>query len=386
MEASNSPESSLKPMNPGTRKLIRHRCEGQVRGSVLRWAGLPIGGTSAVAFFITLFIWIPQQLKEINLSEFSHDLLSSYVQQVVSDNVVFQEQLEAAVRNTVRENTQKEVTVQIESLSKERVGQALAAEIKSAVSREVDKIGELPEMKARIAAAATETLQNNDYDLLRKAMLPNLKLISKRVSEKIAENAQQTIQKVSNPLAGNQIIDKRSYQELNGILNKLNSNPPQPTDIFALRFYIAAGSEKDHHYISPVILRYLEGLTAVLGNQLRYALILDSRMQFIALSDIDTFGKTVKNKGHQLEEALNKRNLSINEVKQSIVDLLGPESIEYVDQSIQIKQALKKDSLRKSSDPSSTFSRHVAVVANLGGAAFFQGVTSRRNLLEALLP
>lgn len=113
MKTSVSADSSMKPMNLSTLKLIRHRCEGDVRSRVLRWIGLPIGGTSAAAFFVTLFFWIPQQLTETNLAKFSQDLLQAYVQESLTDAPEYKEQLDAIFRNLVMKSAKQEVTPHI---------------------------------------------------------------------------------------------------------------------------------------------------------------------------------------------------------------------------------------------------------------------------------
>jgi hypothetical protein len=57
-----------------------------------------------------------------------------------------------------------------------------------------------------------------------------------------------------------------------------------------------------------------------------------------------------------------------------------------MDEMTQIKEALKSEVMRKTSGPASSPAGQIAVVRNAGGINTFQGVTSRRRLLESLLP
>ena len=377
--------SNLKPLNPGTTKLIRYRCEGDVRSRILRWTGLPIGGTSAVAFFVTILVWIPQQVKDTNLAVFSRDLLRTYVQDIVAGNTDLQSQLDSIVRSTVTKRAGKEITTQIEKLSKAGVGKTLVSQVKDAVSRDFGQILQTPAMEAQISTAVTAALQSDEYGLLRAAVRTDLESIAQRVSEKIAENAQRIIKRVNSPLPKNQIIDKSNYDNLNRILNEIRSKP-LPVGDFALRFYIAAESGQDHHYDSWVIQDYLRKLGEALKQKFRYVLILDFRSRYVALSEIMQFEQTVRNNSYRLEELLNSKSLSTKEAKHRIAELLGSNSIAYVDESSKIGEALKSEAMQSRDGQNSILDRPVAVVQNGDSNMKFQGVTSRRSLIEALLP
>lgn len=386
MSVSTPSGPALKPLNSGTTKLIRQRCEGDVRSRILRWSGLPIGGTSAVAFFVTLFVWIPQQVREADLTEFGRDLLRAYVQDAITGNAEFQRQLSAIVRSTVLERAGQEVTVQVEDLSRERVEQTLVSQVNSAIPQDVERILQGPKVATQVSTAVTATLQSGEYKLLRDAITPSLKSMARRVSETIAKNATKTIQKVSDPLSQEQIIDKGSLGKLHQILRDLRSRP-LPAGDFALRFYIAAGTEHDHHYVAPAIKEYLDGLASVLGPRLRYLLILDSRGRFIALGDMKRFEEVVRQDPSALETVLNKASLSLQEAEHRVKDLLGPGSLAYVDEMSTLGRALKGEAMQdRHNGPTSTLDRQVAVVKDGNATRIFQGVTSRHLLLEALLP
>lgn len=385
MSVSTPSGSSLKPLNPGTTTLIRHRCEGDVRSRILRWSGLPIGGTSAVAFFVTLLVWIPQQVREADLAKFGQDLLRTYVHDAVTGNTEFRRKLDSIVRSTVTERAEQGVTLQIKKLSKESVGQTLASRVKNAVSRDVRRILEVPAMEAQVNNAVTAALQSNEYGLLRAAITPRLESMARRVSETIAKNAEQIIQKVSNPLPEDQIIDKGSYRRLQQILDDLRSGP-LPDGDFALRFYIAAETGEDHSYVPGMIKSYLTELENVLRTRLRYVLILDRRGRFIALSELERFKKVIRQDASALETVLNRKSLSLEEAKRRIQNLLGPVSLAYVDGNLTIQEALQGKAMQSRNGPTSGLDRQVAVVKNGDATRTFQGVTSRRRLLEALLP
>src|SRR3954469_22014758 len=51
-------------VNEATLELLRHRIEAQVRSSLFRSVGLPVGGAGIVAILIGLFVYVPDQLKK----------------------------------------------------------------------------------------------------------------------------------------------------------------------------------------------------------------------------------------------------------------------------------------------------------------------------------
>ena len=388
MKTSVSADSSMKPMNLSTLKLIRHRCEGDVRSRVLRWIGLPIGGTSAAAFFVTLFFWIPQQLTETNLAKFSQDLLQAYVQESLTDAPEYKEQLDAIFRNLVMKSAKQEVTPHIEGLSKEKFEQVLSSQVNKAVTNEVERINQYPEMLTQVNASVKATLRSDDFKLLRNVIGPHLQIIQQRLQEEIAQNAERSIKAVKSPLPEDKIFDKRGYSELEDIIKDIKSRPLFPDESFALRFFIAAESGKKHNYDEGLIFAYLDALKKGLGDNFRFALILDRRMQFVALAEVEEFKTALQKRSsaQNLVDVLNDKNLSFNDAKDHIGRLLGAHSISYMDEMTQIKEALKSEVMRKTSRPASSPARQIAVVRNAGGINTFQGVTSRRRLLESLLP
>ena len=99
--ASTEQGASLKPLNRATINLIRNRCERDIRSGIMRWSGLPIGGTGALAFLATVLVWIPQQIQNADLGEVGQDIVRSYVKAAVIRHPELQAQLDAIVHATV---------------------------------------------------------------------------------------------------------------------------------------------------------------------------------------------------------------------------------------------------------------------------------------------
>lgn len=375
MAASTDQHASLRPLSRGTANLIRSRCEREVRGGILRWSGLPIGGTGALAFLATLLVWIPQQIQNADLGEVGQDIVRAYVGAAVIRNSELKTQLDEMVRAAVSDNAGREVATQIQALSSTRVEQALAAAVQDAVAQDAARILRSPAMEAQVTATVAAALQPDNYRPLRDAIVTSMR---QRLSESVAENAEQAIQTVANPLPEDQIIDKSTSGRLRQYVRELESRP-LPEGYFALRKYVAAGSGEDHGYDPNVVMDYLRELRRVIGDQFRYVLILDRQHRFVALSTVDEFERALQEDPYGLEGILNNGNLSLAEAKRALQELLGPHSLLALDQTVTIKAALQSEALQGPD-------REVAVVENGEGARLFKGVTDRKRLIEALLP
>jgi hypothetical protein len=236
-----------------------------------------------------------------------------------------------------------------------------------------------------VKSGVIAALQSNDYDLVRSALKPDLEIIKQRITGDIIKNSDRAVQAVTTTLPRNQIIEKQSYQKLRDILDNIKSQPLQD-NIFALSFYVAAETGQKYKYDYHVIRAYIRDLERALQDRFRYALILDSRSGFVALSDIESFKTVVNNHGSPLQKILNNGQLALPEAKRRIGDLMGRDSIVFVTDDIKIKDALTNEPLNKHSGPTGTIDHPVAVVRDISGIRTFQGVTSRKILLEALLP
>lgn len=273
-------------------------------------------------------------------------------------------------------------------MSKEKFEQVLSSQVNKAVTNEVERINQYPEMLTQVNASVKATLRSDDFKLLRNVIGPRLQIIQQRLQEEIAQNAERSIKAVKSPLPEDKIFDKRGYSELKDIIRDIKSRPLFPDESFALRFFIAAESGKKHKYDKGLIFAYLDALKKGLGDNFRFALILDRRMQFVALAGVEEFKTALQKRSsaQNLVDVLNDKNLSFNDAKGHIGGLLGAHSIYYMDEMTKIKEALKSEVMPETSGPASSPARQIAVVRNAGGINTFQGVTSRRRLLESLLP
>ena len=226
---------------------------------------------------------------ENNLAKFSEDLLRAYVQESLTDAPEYKEQLDSIFRNLVMKSAKQVLTPHLEGLSKEKFKQVLSSQVNKAVTNEVERINEYPEMLAQVNASVKATLRSDDFKLLRNVIGPRLQIIQQRLREEIAQNAERSIKAVKSALPEDKIFDKRGYSELEEIINDIKSRPLFPDESFALRFFIAAESGKKHKYDQGLIFAYLEALEKGLGDNFRFALILDRRMKFVALAEVEEF-------------------------------------------------------------------------------------------------
>ena len=366
---------TFKPLNRATTRLIQGRCEREVRSGILRWTGLPIGGTGALAFLGTLLVWIPQQIQNADLGELGHDIVRSYVETAITGNPEFQSQLDTAVRVAVKESAAEEVTVQIQRTTRERVDRTLTLEVTDAVAEAISDVLRSPAMEAQVSSAVAEVLQPDNYQALRTVVVESTK---RRLLETVHDNAEQAIETVANPLGEDQIIDKSTYEQLREQIQTIVSRG-LPAGDFALRFYVAAETGEDHGYDPYFIADYLTELGGVLGDQFRYVLILDRRSRFVALVTVEWFRAVMQAQGYGLTDVLNDGNKSLAWAEEELQRLLGRESSAYLDASVRIGEALRSETLESAEG-------QIAVLEDASTRRRFQGVTSRRRLLSALLP
>ncbi len=375
MATTNDPNVSLRPWTSGTIDLIRWRCERGVRSDLLRWSGLPIGGTGAVAFLFALLVWIPQQIQNAELDQVSHDAIRSYVEATLVRHPEFRSRLTEVVPAALKESTGQEVESQIETLISARVEDTYTTAIDDAISEELVQVIQAPALRIQINSSVAQTLGGNNFQQLRVAIAASIK---RRMAETVAENAKQAIEEVANPLPEERIIDKSTWARLQQQVRELSSSPLPPGD-FALRKYIAAGGAEDHTYDPNLIYDYVKSLGQVLGERFRYVLILDRQQRFVALSTVDEFARLMEQEGYRLAEILNNRTLSFEQARQKLAELLGPKSLLAVDDRRTINSALKSSALQDRD-------LQVAVIEDSEGARLFKGVTHRGRLIEALLP
>ena len=359
----------------GTIDLIRNRCERDVRSGVLRWTGLPIGGTGALAFLATLLVWIPQQIQNTELGEVGQEILRDYMKTVLIDHPAYQEILDTVISSSVKDNADQEVANQIQEVSGAKVEQVLQDLIQNAIAEDIAQVLHAPAVETQVNAAVATVLQQDNYRPVRESIVASVRA---RLSESVAENAGQAVQAVANPLPPDHIIDKSTYSQLEQVLGGLESRP-LPEGDFALRKYVAADTSQDHTYDTYLVGEYLSRLREAIGDQFRYVLILDRQSRFVALSTVDRFMGIVREDGNRLEGILNDGSLSLAQAKLELKELLGPDSLRAVDETTTIKAAIHSEDLRSRS-------RQVAVVEDSEGARIFKGVTNRSRLIEALLP
>ncbi len=375
-----SADSIRKPLNAGTTMLIRYRCESAVRSALLRWSGLPVGGTSAAAFFVALLVWIPQQLNDLNLASLAQDALRSYVEDAVAGYGNMRENLNSIIGQSVAEQAREIVSTQLGSAVQERVDQALASRVESVVSGGVEQILKSKDMRATMDDAVAAALKSNDHKVLLSAIQPKLESFAQRLSQTIAENSGKIVEQVSLPLPEHLQISKDNYDSLQKVLKELkdlkDKGPLQ--DDFALRFYVAAGMEQNNNYQYNVIRDYLFQLGEVLGENLRVVLVLDGARRFVALTEIDDLMTLDDDQMIKFEESLNNSEFSRSQVLEHIKTLFGPASVIHVDGKTKLGDVLR-DPKWRTVDPH----RPVAVLKE---DRLFDGLTTWGRMFEALLP
>ena len=280
-----SADAIRKPLNAGTTLLIRKRCEAAVRSALLRWGGLPVGGTSAAAFVLALLVWIPQQLDNLNLTGLAQDALRDHVENAVASHGAMREKLNAIVAHSVETQAKEVVTAQLGTAVQEPIEKALATRVESVVSGQVELILKSQGMKATMGEVVAANLRSGDHKVLISAIQPKLNAIAAVLSQSVAQNSEMIVQQVSLPLPEHLQINKSNYEDLRKALDILRGMGPT-TDEFALRFYAAAGMAQDNQYESDMIRDYLQQLGGVLGKQLRFVVVLDAASRFMALTEI----------------------------------------------------------------------------------------------------
>lgn len=377
MVPSASANSVRKPLNAGTTMLIRYRCEGAVRSALLRWGGLPVGGTSAAAFLVALLVWIPEQLSNLNLAGLAQDSLRSYVEDAVAGHGNMREKLNSIVGQSVEKQAKEAVSTQLGTAVQEPVKQAFASRVESVVSGEVEQILKSKGMRATMGEAVAAALKSNDHKVLLSAIQPKLKSIAQRLSQTIAKNSGKIVEKVSLSLPEHLQINKGNYRSLQRVLADLKDKGP-PQEDFALRFYVAAEMELNNNYEYNMIRDYLSELGGVLGENLRFVLVLDGRKQFVALTEIDGLRTLDDGELKDFAGILNNKAFSRRKVLEDIKALFGPASVVRLDGKMKLGDVLRR-SLWRDFAPH----RHMAVLKEDGS---FDGLTTRDRMLEALLP
>ncbi len=372
-----SADAIRKPLNAGTTLLIRKRCEAAVRSALLRWGGLPVGGTSAAAFVLALLVWIPQQLDNLNLTGLAQDALRDHVENAVASHGAMREKLNAIVAHSVETQAKEVVTAQLGTAVQEPIEKALATRVESVVSGQVELILKSQGMKATMGEVVAANLRSGDHKVLISAIQPKLNAIAAVLSQSVAQNSEMIVQQVSLPLPEHLQINKSNYEDLRKALDILRGMGPT-TDEFALRFYAAAGMAQDNQYESDMIRDYLQQLGGVLGKQLRFVVVLDAASRFMALTEIDDLDGLSDGELEEFTEALNNSKHSKGQVLDQIGSLFGPAAVVHFEASTKLRDVFR--------DPvwQTVGSRHHVAVLNEDGS--FDGLTTRDRMLSALLP
>ena len=273
--------SELKPLNKGTTILIQSRCEKSIRGSLLRWTGLPLGGSSALVLFITVLVWVPQQVIESDLMSLGHDLLREYVEDIVTTSREFGNELDSLLRVSVTQRAEQQTVAHVKTVSQEQVGQLLVSNVESSIHEALEEVIHGPEMEIAIQASVAHVLQADDFKAVREVIKSSMESVAKGLSESIAKNAENTVRRVNSTLPEKQIINKSNYQVLRDILDGLKARR-LPEGDFALKFFAAAETYSDHRYDPNVTIDYLQQLRDALGEQFRFVLIMDAKERFLA--------------------------------------------------------------------------------------------------------
>ncbi len=375
MSDSASTNSKKRILNPPTERLIRYRCETEVRGRILRWAGLPVGATGAFAFLVAMFIAIKDQVENLELPGLAQDALRVAAVDALTREAVFRDWLDVNTRGSVAAIAREHVEAQLRALASENVQATLASAVTIAIPMETQNVLiRNTDVQSQLAGTLQSELRSDDHRLLLSAIQSELESFAVLSAQRIYDNLENIVEASTVPLAERQIINKDTYATLERRLNELRNESPIGAD-FALRFYIGLGQGE---YEANAILDYLINLGRELREDFRFVLVLYDYGQFIALATPEQLlGILQDQSGSDDLLALLNGHPSLHEAKDMAAQVFGPASIEFL-----VASRTVKDEIVASIGRRDEFNRQMPVV---DGNAEFLGLTTRRQMIESLL-
>jgi hypothetical protein len=365
-------------VNKATLDYLRRCIESEVKGNFFRWIGLPVGGAGVLAIILTIFVWIPEQMKTI-----------------IETNPVIQKTLDKSALDYLNDPDKgqqfisSQLKIDIERYFKDPArGQKLIQEqIENTARAQIEVVTEeffKSTGEPLISDLADAYLKSPDVSkLLIKTIDRALKPKTASLSEEIRQNTDKLVIETAMPSHDTKRINKETFQTLMRFLNSAEAGKiKQEKRPVALAITVRSGKRYDRN----VVIDYLEQLDQFFGVEFKCILVLDNDGTFIAKLDRSFVRSTI----NSLIDSFNSEAQILSSAIKAKLE--GMEGGKYCTDNIQsnwtVMKALVSNVWRKSTNdpqrklPVLDLQREVPV---LDENNMFIGLTSRAKLIKGIL-
>jgi len=355
-------------VNKATLDYLRRCIEGEVKGNFFRWIGLPVGGAGVVAIILTIFIWIPEQMKTIIES---NPVIQKTLDQSASDYLNDPEKGQRFI------SSQLKIDIERYFKDPERGQKLIQEQIENTASTQIEVVTE--EFFKSTGEPLIRDL-TDDYlkspavrKLLIKTINRALKPKIASLSEEIRQNSDKLVIETAMPSHDTKRIDKGTLRMLNRFLRSEEARKiKEEKRPVALAITVRLGKRYGRH----AVIEYIEQLKQFFGLEFRFILILDSDGTFIAKLD-PSFVKSAINPLMVLFNS--KSHFPNSEVRAKLEQMQGEYCTDSVRSNWTVIEALISNVWRQSTND---LQMEVPV---LDENSMFIGLTSRDRLIEGIL-
>ena len=355
-------------VNKATLDYLRRCIEGEVKGNFFRWIGLPVGGAGVIAIILTIFVWIPEQMKTIiETNPVIQKTLDKSASEYLNDPEKGQRFISAQLKTDIEryfrdpERGQKLIQEQIENTARVQIEVVTDEFFKSTGEPLIRDLA-----NAYLKSPAVR-------DLLIKAIDSALKPQIASLSEEIRQNTDKLVIETATPSHDTKRIDKKTL----GMLDEfLHSEEARNIKVKKQPVTLAITVRLGERYKEYAVIEYLEQLKQFFSLAFRCIIVLDSDGTFIAKLDPSFVKSAIK----PLMELFNSQSqFPSSEIRAKLEQMQGKYSTDSVRLDWTVMKALRSNVWRQTTN---YLQMEVPV---LDDDSMFIGLTSRAKLIEGIL-
>jgi len=355
-------------VNKATLDYLRRCIEGEVKGNFFRWIGLPVGGAGIIAIILTIFVWIPEQMKTIIetnpvIQKTLDKSASDYLNDPEKGQRFISSQLQMDIERYFKdpERGQKLIQEQIENTARAQIEVVTEEFFKSTGEPLIRDLAD-----AYLKSPAVHELLIKTIDRALKPQIASL-------SEEIRQNIDKLVIETAMPSHDTKRIDKGTFPMLHRFLRSEEArNIREKKRPVTLAITVRLGNRYDRH----AVIEYIEQLKQFFGKEFRCILVLDNDGTFIAKLD-PSFVRSAIN---PLMVLFNSgSNFQSSEVSAKLEQMQGKYCTESVRSDWTVMKALISNVWRQSTNE---LQMEVPV---LDENSRFIGLTSRAKLIGGIL-
>ncbi len=336
-------------VNEATLELLQRRIASGVKTSLVAWVGAPVGIMGLLAIGYALFFTIPPEIQKVASSylqnpETGQAVVENAVAEFLSDpeggQTVLKDKVQPAVTNYLNDPTMGRGTIQ------KQVTEFLAS------------------------ASGRKLIQDQVKAELKPTMTALLDPMKKNANKLVAQ-----ARSLDTP-EGVERFEKGAVEQLFRFLRS-----PEGQRLKAEKFDISLSKHilRGPVYGAGAIRVHLDTLRQEFGDRFQHVVLYDSSDKFIARIEPGRFRSKLASQRDELMRLLNARpnEISLQQVKESLKRMFGPQVTDQIREDWTLVQALKKPTWGQPPNRK----RRVAVVS---ADNKFLGTTTRGLLLKAI--